>query len=146
MKNMGLAALLLLVNFSIAIAQKSEVFSTEEGAIRGYDAVAYFTENKPAKGDVKFKMNYKNADWYFSSEENLNAFKAAPEKYEPQFGGYCAYAVSQNYTYSTEPDAFTVLDGKLYLNANMKTSKYWNSKRDELIPAAVKNWPEVLKK
>jgi YHS domain-containing protein len=146
MKNVCLAVLLLVINFSIAIAQKAEVFSTSDGAIRGYDAVAYFTMNKPVKGDKQFTTNYNGADWFFSSEENLTVFKASPEKYAPQFGGYCAYAVSQNYTYDTEPDAFTVLDGKLYLNANLKTSKYWNSKRDELIPAAIKNWPEVFNK
>jgi YHS domain-containing protein len=145
MKNILLIFLILFIGTPL-LAQKAEVFSTEEGAIRGYDPVAYFTLNKPVKGEKEFSTTFKDATWYFSSAENLKLFSESPEKYAPQFGGYCAYAVSQNYTYATEPDAFTILDGKLYLNANKKTSLHWNSKRDEYIPAAVKNWPEVLKK
>ena len=146
MKNAFLIVLLSFGTIAGAVAQKAEVFTTRDGAIRGYDAVAYFIMSKPVKGNEEYVFTYKGAEWFFSSQENLNLFKESPEKYAPQFGGYCAYAVSQNYTYETEPDAFTIVDDKLYLNANIKTSKYWNSRRDELIPAAIKNWPEVLKK
>jgi YHS domain-containing protein len=107
--------------------------------------VAYFTEGKAVKGEKQFSTEYNGATWCFASEENVNAFKASPEKYAPQFGGYCAYAVSQNYTYETDPNAFTIVEGKLYLNYNLNTSKEWNSKRDEYIKLANKNWPTVLK-
>lgn len=137
--------LIILVGLAACSKPKPVVFSTEEGAIRGYDAVGYFKEGKPVKGDKKYSTIYNDATWCFMSEENLNAFKALPEKYAPQFGGYCAYAVSQNYTYETDPNAFTIVDGKLYLNASMKTSEKWNEKRDEYIPLAIKNWPTVLR-
>jgi len=146
MKKISIATLLLLVCTTLLLAQKPEVFSTSEGAIRGYDAVAYFTFNKAVKGDVKFTTTYKGVNWHFASKENLKLFISSPEKYAPQYGGYCAYAVSQNYTYETDPNAFTIVDDKLYLNYDLKTSKHWNSKRTEYIEAANKNWPEVLKK
>jgi YHS domain-containing protein len=136
----------VLVGLSACTKPKSEIFSTDDGAIRGYDPVSYFTESKPVKGDKQFSTEFNGATWCFSSEENMNAFKASPEKYAPQFGGYCAYAVSQNYTYETDPNAFTIVDDKLYLNYNLKTSEEWNSKRDEYIKLANTNWPNVLKK
>jgi YHS domain-containing protein len=132
--------------FIEAEAQQAEIFSTSDGAIRGYDPVAYFTVGQAVKGDSKFTATYKGVKWYFSSEENLKTFKTDPEKYAPQYGGYCAYAVSQNYTYETNPNAFTIVDDKLYLNYDKKTSKAWNAKRGELIKKANENWPEVLKK
>jgi len=141
---------LLLLVFVLTVVScgrqesKPEVFATEEGAIRGYDPVAYFTHARAVKGIKALTMTYKGVDWYFSSAESLEAFRAAPEKYEPQFGGYCAYAVSQNYTYETDPDAFTIVGDKLYLNYDSNTSVHWNSKRDEYIEMAMKNWPKVL--
>ena len=82
-------------------------------AVEGYDTVAYFTGNRPVRGQKQFSYQWKNATWRFSSAENLVAFKADPERYAPQYGGYCAYAVSQNSTASIEPDQFTVFDDKL---------------------------------
>jgi YHS domain-containing protein len=137
-------ALILLSNYSVA--QKAEVFSTAEGAIGGYDPVAYFILNKPEKGSEQFSLNHKGADWYFANAENLKLFKDAPEKYVPQFGGYCSYAVSQNYTYAGDPFAFTIVAGKLYLNASPGVVKKWLEKKDEYIQSANKNWPDVLKK
>jgi YHS domain-containing protein len=136
---------IIFVGLSACTKPKLEVFTTDEGAIRGYDAVAYFTEGKPVKGEKQFSTEFKGATWCFASEENVNAFKASPEKYAPQFGGYCAYAVSQNYTYETDPNAFTIVDNKLYLNYNKETSEAWNLKRDEYIQLANRNWPNVLK-
>lgn len=130
----------------VAFAQKAEVFQTHEGAIRGYDAVAYFLAGKPVKGEKQFSLTYKDAIWYFSSEENKKLFSESPEKYMPQFGGYCSYAVSQNYTYETDPAAFTIVNDKLYLNYNQKTMDHWRSKQVEYIESATKNWPAVLKK
>ncbi|MES1221505.1 MAG: YHS domain-containing (seleno)protein, partial [Bacteroidota bacterium] len=78
-------------------AQKSEVFVKEDAAIRGYDAVAYFTESKPVKGKKEFSFNYKGATWLFSNKQNLDAFKSNPGKYEPQYGGYCAYGLADGH-------------------------------------------------
>jgi YHS domain-containing protein len=123
--------------------QTSEIFTTREGAIQGYDVVAYFAENKPVKGAKEFSASYLGEIWFFASAENLKAFQSTPEKYIPQFGGFCAYGMSQGYKAKTEPDAFTIVDGKLYLNYNQAVRKIWNEKQAELIDKANSNWPTV---
>jgi len=118
------------------------LFSSE--AIKGYDTVAYFTENKPVKGKSDFSTEYNEATWLFSSQENLDLFLANPEMYAPQYGGYCAYAVSQGSTASIKPELFTIHDGKLYLNYNEKINNKWNANKEAFISDADKNWPELL--
>src|SRR5574339_457945 len=83
-------------------SEVSEVFATTEGAINGYDPVSYFKDGKPAKGDQEYSYNWKDANWYFVSEENLSMFKANPEQYAPQFGGYCAYGMANGNKAPTE--------------------------------------------
>jgi hypothetical protein len=102
--------------FQIVFAQ--QVYVKNNQAIGGYDPVAYFKESKPVKGQDQFTFVWKDATWKFSSAENLNDFKATPEKYAPQFGGYCAYGMSENHKAPTSPDAWTIVDEKLYLNYN----------------------------
>jgi len=125
-----------------AIAQ-SEIFGTTEGAINGYDAVAYFTESKPVKGKKENSFVWKEETWYFSSMKNQEAFKLNPEKYAPQFGGYCAYGMSRGYKAKTDADAWTIVDGKLYLNYNVEVKKIWSEKQSEFIDKAEQNWPTV---
>ena len=115
-------------------------------AIKGYDTVAYFTENKPVKGSTDYSFEYKGATWLFASQENLELFKDSPEKYEPQYGGYCAYAVSQNTTASIKPELFTIHDGKLYLNYNQSINDKWLKQKVSFIEDADKNWPGLLAK
>ena len=115
-------------------------------AIKGYDTVAYFTENKAVKGSKDFVTEYKGATWHFSSQENLDLFLSEPEKYEPQYGGYCAYAVAQNTTASIKPELFTIVDDKLYLNYNAKINDQWQSNKEEFIQQADANWPALLAK
>ena len=124
-------------------AQKAEVFSTSSGAIRGYDPVAYFKVGKPVMGDPKISFHWHDADWYFSNQENLNSFKTSPEKYAPQFGGYCAYGVSDNHKAPTDPDAWTIVDDKLYLNYNLNVKTLWSKDRASLIQKANDLWPAV---
>lgn len=112
-------------------------------AIKGYDTVAYHTKSEPVKGDKKFQHEWMGAKWRFSSQENLDLFKANPEKYAPAYGGYCAWAVSQNYTADIDPDAWAIVDGKLYLNYDKDIKKKWEADRDQLIEAADKNWPKL---
>jgi YHS domain-containing protein len=113
-------------------------------AIKGYDTVAYFTENKPVEGKEQFSTEYMQANWLFSSQENLQLFKANPEKYVPQYGGYCAYAVSQNSTASIKPELFTIQDGKLYLNYNESVNQKWSANKEDYIELADKHWPGLL--
>ncbi|WP_295764007.1 YHS domain-containing (seleno)protein [Undibacterium sp.] len=119
------------------------IFSTEEGAIRGYDPVAYFKQNKPVKGQKDLSTTWQGAQWHFSSQANLDAFKAEPEKYAPQYGGYCAYGVAQGYTPEIDPSAYKVLNGKLYLNLSPVVLKKWKKDIPGYVKDADKNWPEL---
>ncbi len=134
-------ALLLLSPIAFA---KPPVFETRAGAIRGYDAVAYFTESKPVRGNKDYVVEWNGARWYFASAENRDRFKADPENYAPQYGGYCAWAVANGYTASTDPDAWTVVNGKLYLNYSLGVQQQWAEDILGNIVKANKNWPSAL--
>ena len=138
---LGFIALMLI---PLAHADKQQVFADSDGAIRGYDPVAYFTAGKPTKGNDQYKFEWEGAIFRFSSAENLELFKNQPSKYAPQYGGYCAYAVSNGYTASTDPNAWKIVDGKLYLNYSLGVHKRWLEDIPGRIEAADKNWPEVL--
>ncbi len=94
-------------------------------AILGYDPVAYFTDGRPLKGEPAFVFEWMGAKWQFASQSHLDLFKADPEKYAPQYGGYCAYGVSQDQLVGIEPDKFKVLGGKLYLNYDAEVQAIW---------------------
>ncbi len=113
-------------------------------AVSGYDTVAYFTQSKAVKGQKKYQYKYKDENWYFSTEENLTLFKAEPSKYEPQYGGYCAYAVAKNTTTSSDPELWTIVDGKLYLNYDAEVKQIWLKDQALYIQKANENWPHVL--
>ena len=136
---------LLLLLAQLAHAAKP-VYSggRERAAIRGYDAVAYFVENKPVKGSEEFSIEHKGANWYFSSAENRDLFLSDPEKYEPQYGGYCAYAIARDTTASSKPEYFTIHEGKLYLNYSKSVYKRWLKDMEGYIEDADGNWPTVL--
>lgn len=129
-----------------SFAQKPEVFTTDKGAIQGYDPVAYFTEGKPVEGKTDLTYLWKDQVWHFSTPANLEKFKSDPEKYAPQFGGYCAFGMSRGYKAPTEPAAFTIVNDRLYLNYNLEVRTEWSKKQNELIQKAEKNWPEVKSK
>ena len=114
-------------------------------AILGYDTVAYFTDGKPVKGLDSFAAEWMGARWKFASQAHLDQFKASPEKYAPQYGGYCAYGVSQDHLVSIEPDKFKIIDGKLYLNYDADVQQTWikdpagyNKLADARFPALLK--------
>lgn len=113
-------------------------------AIKGYDTVAYFTEGRPVKGSEQYQHEWKDAVWQFSSAANLEKFKEDPEKYAPQFGGYCAYAVALGKTAGIDPSQFTVVEDKLYLNFNEDVQSKWLANRDDFIEQGHQNWPGVL--
>lgn len=128
-----------------AVAQKPEVFSTKEGAIQGYDPVAFFKEGKPVIGKKELTYLYKDATWHFSTQENLNAFISDPERFAPQYGGYCAYGTASGHKSPTQPETWTIVDNKLYFNYNKDVQKLWNKDQKGLIGKANKNWPTVKK-
>ena len=114
------------------------------GAIKGHDPVAYFTQGGPAKGRGAHSHEWMGATWYFANAENRELFAADPDKYAPQYGGYCAYAVSQGYTAAIDPDAWKIVDDKLYLNFSLKVQKIWEEDIPGYIAKADINWPKIL--
>jgi len=114
-------------------------------AIQGYDPVAYFTANAAVDGDPSISEDYEGAKYYFSSAENRDAFIANPAKYAPQYGGFCAYAVSKGYVAPIDPAAFNVVDDKLYLNYSKSVRKTWTKDIPGHIKSANTNWPGLSK-
>jgi len=138
------AGLIGLIFMPLAFAGKPPVFATGDGAIRGYDPVAYFTESKPVRGSNELTTEWMGATFRFASAENLERFRTDPAAYAPQYGGYCAWAVSQGYTASVHPDAWAIVDGRLYLNYSKSVQKRWQKDVPGNIEAANRNWPGVL--
>jgi len=112
-------------------------------AIHGYDAVSYFTDSKATKGNQKYTATYKSAIYQFSSEENRNQFKQSPEKFAPQFGGFCAMGVALNKKLDTDPTAWKIVDGKLYLNLNKAVQKKWLSDVPGHLTTANRVWSGI---
>ena len=117
-----------------------------DSAINGYDPVAYFTVGKPVKGQDGFATEWMGAKWKFSSQANLDLFKANPEKYAPQYGGYCAYGVTQGSLVKVEPEQFTLRDGKLYLNYDADVQAKWLKDPAGYIKDADAKFSSLLKK
>jgi hypothetical protein len=124
-------------------AQESEIFAPKGIAINGYDAVAFFTQSKPVKGSEDFSFDYKNATWLFANREDLEAFSGMPEKYAPQYGGYCAYGTAQGHKAPTEAGTWTIINDKLYFNYNQQVKQTWSKDRDHFIQVADEKWPTV---
>jgi YHS domain-containing protein len=146
----ALARFVALVAFisvaGTAVAEKPEIYAVDGVALGGYDVVAYFKDAKPVKGSAQFSAQWKGATWHFASAANRDAFKADPANYVPQYGGYCAFGASQGYAVKTEPDAWKIVDGKLYLNYNTQVRTRWEQDIPGFIKAADENWPGILKK
>lgn len=129
-----------------AHADKDPVYTGlfSDTAVGGHDPVAYFTEGQPVKGSKEFSTRYEGAEFRFASAENLAMFEENPEKYAPQFGGYCAWAVAEGKTAKGDPDHWQIVDGKLYLNYNEKIQDRWEQNRVAYIEKGNTNWPTVL--
>jgi hypothetical protein len=141
--NRSLFSFIILVSIFSCQPKPGEVFSTAQGAIGGYDPVAYFKEGKPVKGKQGFVSVWKDANWYFSTESNLKDFESDPVRYAPQYGGFCAYGTADGHKAPTQPDAWTVVDDKLYLNYNIDVKSLWKKDQQKLILKADSNWSTV---
>ena len=104
---------------------QQNTFTAKGAAINGYDPVAYFLQQQAVPGNDSLSYTWNGAKWQFSTQANLDSFKRSPASYAPQFGGYCAYGMSQNHKAPTDPNAWTIVQGKLYLNYNMQVKKMW---------------------
>lgn len=115
-------------------------------AIQGYDPVAFFTDGKPVKGDAKFPLRHNGALYYFTSKEHRDAFKADPAKYEPSFGGYCAYGVSRGKLVEIDVNAFQIVIGRLLLQYSKGVRDDFNKDAKGNLAKADTNWPTLLEK
>ena len=112
-------------------------------AIEGVDPVAYFTEGEPVEGRSEFSLDWMGATWYFTSAENRDLFAADPEKYAPQYGGYCAWAVANGYTAKIDPEAWRIVGDRLYLNYSKDVQAQWARDIPGNITKADANWPKI---
>ncbi|NUB45404.1 YHS domain protein [Fertoebacter nigrum] len=136
-----------VLSFALAclpgLAAAQSVFTADGAAIRGYDPVAYFTEGRPVQGDPGMALQWGGARWQFATEANRALFEGNPAAYAPQFGGYCAWAVSRGYTAPIDPEAWKVVDGKLYLNYSKGVQRQWEADVPGNIAKAEANWPRL---
>lgn len=114
-------------------------------AIQGYNPVAYFEINKPTEGKKEIKSEYNGAIYYFSSESTKALFLKNPSQYKPQFGGFCSYGMSEGYEAPIQPDVFTIVENKLYLNYNLKVKEMWSKEQTTRIEKAIVNWENIKK-
>ena len=112
-------------------------------AIKGADPVAYFTQGRAIVGNEKFTTRWNGAKWRFASAGNLAKFEADPAAYAPQYGGYCAYAAANGQKAKIEPEAWSIVDGKLYLNYDLPIRARWDANQAEYIRSADERWPKI---
>ncbi len=151
---LGAAAAALAAVFTRSEAAAPPPINTLDGsllgrrgatAINGHDPVAYFTLGKAVKGDARWVTEWRGAMWRFASQAHLDLFKAQPERYAPQYGGYCAYGVAQGYLVKVDPAQFSVRDGKLYLNYDAQVQARWLQDPSGYIASANTRFPTLLK-
>lgn len=140
-------AIVVFMLTTALLAEKPPALYTVKGnlALSGYDAVSYFAEGKPVLGKAEFSYEWMGATWRFSSAANRDAFKENPEKYTPQYGGYCAFGTSQGHLVPGDPQAWKIVDDKLYLNYNKQVQGFWIEDIPGNIKKADENYPNLHK-
>ena len=129
---------------ALASEQQKPLNVGQDGvAIKGYDTVAYFTENRPLKGSSEFAHSWRNAKWYFASDEHRDLFAADPERYAPQFGGFCANGMSKGKVVAADPEAWTIVEGKLYIKFSEAARENWRKDKAGKIEKAKKVWADL---
>ena len=136
----------LFVPWAAVAGEPISAVNTEQGlAVKGYDPVAYFTTGQPTRGLAQFSTTYKGITYRFASSENRDRFVAAPNRYVPQYGGYCAYAIALNQIADIDPDQWAIVENKLYLNNNFFSQTLWSLDKSGNIARGDHNWPLVPK-
>ena len=135
-----LTSFFLVFNFSAVFATETSNPSVYGVALKGYDTVAYFTDGRAIKGSSKYLYNWNDASWYFSKPENRDLFAANPERYAPQFRGHCAYGLAKGKLVAADPEQWTIVDGKLYVNYNRTFRDSFRQDKAALIMEADNNW------
>jgi len=141
-------ALLVLALGLPALAQTKTLLNLDKAgvAIQGYDPVAFFTDHKPVKGTAKFPFRHNGALYYFATKEHRDQFKGEPAKYEPAFGGYCAFGVSKSKLVEIDVDAFQIVEGKLLLQYSKGVRDDFNKDTKGNLAKAETNWPALVEK
>ena len=136
------AALVLGAALGAGAAHAAGEFFEKDGvALRGHDPVAYFTDSRATKGKAEFMLEHRGSVFHFASAANRDAFAADAAKYAPQYGGFCAFGVAGGYKAAIDPAAFSIVDGKLYLNYNREVERQWSADVTGFIARADRNWP-----
>lgn len=136
----GFAAIAVL---PLPLQAAGEVNVVSGAAVHGYDVVAYFTDGKPMEGKAEFTAQHDGATYRFASAENRNMFTADPAKFAPQYGGYCAFGTAMGRKFDGDPQAWKIVDGKLYLNLNQDVQKRWVGDIPGFVRGADNNWPII---
>lgn len=145
-----LAAGCVALHASRALAQQAEIFTGGRAqfgadlAVAGYDAVAYQTQSRAVPGTGQFRISWKGAEWRFASQQNRDLFAATPERYAPQYGGWCAFAVAAGAKAPSDPLLFDVVGGRLYLNQTQSTQASWRRDQAGMIQRGDQNWPRIF--
>ena len=135
----------LLVLLAATAARAGTINEIKGLALLGYDPVAYFTDGRPVLGSSKFKLRHEGAEFRFASAAHRDSFKANPRRFAPAYGGFCAYGTSRGYKAKIEPGAFTIVEGRLYLNYDAEVREIWSKDIPGYVEKADRNWPEVAK-
>lgn len=139
-----ISILILVIYIITSQEKKSLIYSSSSGALDRYDPVAYFSFNKAIKGKNMYTCMWEGATWYFINYEHQRLFLESPEKYTPEFGGYCAYAMAKGKKCKVDPESWEIVDGKLYLNHSPNIHRKWLRNRPEFIRKANENWDELF--
>ena len=146
MKSLFSAFLLLTTLLAVASAKELQNVDRNGVAIQGYDPVAFFTDNRPVKGNAQFQSEYRGAKYYFVSSEHKAAFDKEPAKYEPQFGGYCAYGASQGHKAPIKIEAWQIINGRLLMQYDLGVKDDFNKDQQNNLSKADRNWPGLVEK
>lgn len=142
-RKLTLMTALLGTSFSLMAADVGMSVDANDLAIKGYDPVAYFTGNGPTQGKAEYSATYNNAIYHFVNAANRDQFKADPQAYAPQYGGYCAFGVAMGKKFETDPEAWKIEGGKLYLNLDKSVQKRWLEDTQGFIQDANTNWTTI---
>ena len=140
--SMGLALAIVPATIQMAAAE-TEVNIVEGYAVHGYDVVAYFKQGKPVAGDSRFTAQHEGVTYRFSNAEHRDAFTSDPASYAPQYGGYCAFGAAMGRKFDGDPNAWAIVDGKLYLNLNKNIQARWKENVPGFVRGANNNWPLI---
>ena len=143
MDRRGFGAMMLAMVLAAGAARAQEIFADNGMALRGYDPVAYFTDGQARAGLADITADWSGVEWRFVSADNRDTFLAAPESYAPQYGGFCAWTMAQGHRAPTNPHAWAVVEGRLYLNSSTRVHRRWARDVPGNIAQADANWSEM---